>query len=122
MAPETAASTNTPVDIDELLKQFEDPDHEGHVMLSPDMARDILLKKLLGFYRLVQEGMRQLPDPRIEVLTKIAGGEDQGEMIDYSQAIEEFGIVRNDDSAEPVMYVTVLEGSEDSPRINKSGK
>ena len=73
-----------PSRLEERLEAFKDPE-TGHIILSPEQAKDSLLESLLSFYRVsVWRFM-----PTVEVLARIAEAEGE-EGIDFTKALEEF--------------------------------
>lgn len=74
-----------PSKLDERLKEFKDPE-TGHIMLSPERAKDILFKSLLSFYK----ASVTRPTPMVEALVQITKAEPEGERFDLTEALEKF--------------------------------
>lgn len=65
------------------LEVFRDPE-TGHILLSPGLAKDILFKSLLSFYK----ASVTRPTPIVEALVQITEAEPEGERFDLTEALK----------------------------------
>ncbi len=76
--------------LDERLEAFRDPE-TGHIIFTPEDAKNILLNTLLGEYRWnVSNSVPPLnqPSPKIEALVQIVEMKLPGDKFDYTDTVE----------------------------------
>jgi hypothetical protein len=80
----TIEQDRRPTKLDTILESFKHP-ISGHIEISPKIARNILLERLLAYYRAtVYSG----PSVNLEVLAKMAG--DGDDLIDFTEVRRKF--------------------------------
>lgn len=72
-----------PSKLDERLEAFKNPE-TGHVILTQEEAKEILLERLLGFYRSHVES----PRSEIEALVRIAETQGPEDSFDFTGTVE----------------------------------
>jgi len=74
---------NGPSKLDERLEEFRDSE-TGHILLTSDQAKDVLLQSLIGFYR----GQVGHMDTKIMALLTISGDSETDDRHNYTEKLE----------------------------------
>jgi hypothetical protein len=92
--------------LDRLLDNFGDLGKEGHIMISPRIARAISLNWLLEEYRDERAAWKRPTNAKIEVLVQMAG--DSPDPIDFTQLLEKLEAQRVEEAAKRESFWSAL--------------